>query len=77
MCIWVVLEIRHAGAQLASLGFMNLKSNVVQTVFAILMLQKLLLVVSRFAFFLTLGFPDMVFWFASTHWQRSLAGPLG
>ena len=50
MCIWVVLEIRHAGAQLASLGFMNLKSNVVQTVFAILMLQKLLLVVSRFVF---------------------------
>jgi len=67
MCIWVVLEISHAGAQLASLGFMNLKSNnvVCQTVFAILMLQKLLLVVSRFVFFLTLGFPDMVFWFAS------------
>jgi hypothetical protein len=51
MCIWVVLEISHAGAQLASLGFMNLKSNVVcQTVFAILMLQKLFLVVSRFVF---------------------------
>jgi len=51
MCIWVVLEIRHTGAQLASLGLINLKFSVVcQSFFAILMLQKLVLVVSRFVF---------------------------
>ena len=61
----VVPEVKHAAAQLGSLGFANVMSNVVcQTVFAILVLQKLLSVVSKF-FSLTLGFPDMVFWFDS------------
>jgi hypothetical protein len=75
MCILVVLEISHAGAQLASLGIMNLKFNVVcQTVFAILMLRKLLSGVSRVFSDTWISGHGLLVSFVSTHWQRSLAG---
>jgi hypothetical protein len=48
MCTLVVPEIRHAAAQLGSLGFVNVKFNDDWIAFFTTLLQKLISVVSRF-----------------------------